>query len=153
MEFNTLEHNPTVIASVGSLIYSKNTKRYLFLLRNGDRFNDTWSIAGGKINKNESIVNALKREVYEEIGFDISNYKLIPLETFTTPNNYFCYYTFLIPIETEFIPILNNEHKGWAWTDIENIPKPTHPGLFKTVRLEEILSKIKTTETIHFSTN
>lgn len=146
MEFIPLNESTITVESVGALIYAKQSRRYLFLLRNGAKFSDTWSIPGGKIDQNETVIDALKREVLEEINFNISNEKIIPLETFTTSNHYFCYHTFLVLVNKEFIPVLNNEHKGWAWTDIESIPKPTHPGLFKTVHISEILSKIKIIE-------
>lgn len=146
MEFVPLNDTEVTVASVGALIYSKKTKRYLFLLRNGSKFADTWGIPGGKINTNETVIDALKREVSEETNFDITDTKIIPLETFTTSNQYFCYHTFLVITDKEFIPLLNHEHKGWAWTNIECIPKPIHPGLFKTVHISEILSKIKVIE-------
>jgi len=44
----------------------------------------------------------------------------------------------------EFIPKLNKEHKGYAWVSIEGWPKPLHPGVFSTFKIEEIMGKIKT---------
>lgn len=147
LEFGSLSSfQKTNVESVGALIYAQETNRYLFLLRSGDRFAGTWSIAGGKVEPDEIIISALYRETQEEIGYDISRSKIIPLETFTTENNYFCYHTFLVLVEKEFIPTLNHEHSGYAWAPITSVPKPTHPGLFKTIHLEEILTKIKTVE-------
>lgn len=136
------------IVSVGGLIYCTNTGRYLFLLRDGQKYPGTWSIAGGKIEIGESVISALVREVQEEIKFDISDCKKIPLETYTSVDNYFCYHTFLVLVDREFVPILNYEHRGWVWCTIADIPKPTHPGLFKTVKIEEIANKIKNVETL-----
>ena len=47
-------------------------------------------------------------------------------------------------VEEEFIPTLNNEHKGYAWTNIDGWPKPLHPGVFSTVKTQEISDKIAT---------
>lgn len=147
LEFGSLkDFQKTNVESVGALIYAKETNRYLFLLRNGDRYGGTWSIAGGKVEPGEVAISALYRESQEEIGYDISNSKIIPLETFTTENNYFRYHTFLVLVTKEFLPILNHEHSGYAWAPITAVPKPTHPGLFKTIHIEEILTKIKTVE-------
>lgn len=132
--------------SVGALIYCVSTGRYLFLLRSGNKFDGTWGISGGKIEVGETVVVALRRELEEEIGLKLSSEKLIPLETYTAENNYFCYHTFLIIVKKEFIPILNSEHRAWAWTRIEDVPRPTHPGLFKTIRLNEIQSKLRAVE-------
>jgi 8-oxo-dGTP pyrophosphatase MutT (NUDIX family) len=147
LEFSFVNQIPVKIESTGALIYCINTNRYLFLLRSGSRFSDTWSIPGGKIEAGESIIDALKRELAEEINFNISNQKLIPLETYTAANQAFAYHTFIIVVDREFIPELNNEHKAYAWTGITDVPKPIHPGLFKTIRLDEIQQKIKTVET------
>ena len=81
---------------VGALIYSQSTKRYLFLLRSKSRYSGSWGIVGGKVESNETVIQALTREIQEEIGVDYANKKFIPLETFTSDNQKFVYYTFLI---------------------------------------------------------
>jgi len=48
----------------------------------------------------------------------------------------------------EFIPKLNNEHRGYAWTSIEDHPKPLHPGVWRTFNFKSIVNKIKTVETV-----
>lgn len=146
LEFSFVNQIPIKIESTGALIFCVNTNRYLFLLRNGVKFADTWSIPGGKVEPGESVIQALNRELIEEINFDVSQHKLIPLETYTSLNQNFAYHTFIIPVKTEFVPFLNFEHKGYAWTSITDIPKPIHPGLFKTMRVDEIQQKIKTVE-------
>ena len=56
------------------------------------------------------------------------------------------YNTYVSVIKNEFIPKLNDEHKGYAWTKIDSWPKPLHPGAFSTFTAEEILKKISTLE-------
>lgn len=146
LEFSVVNSIPVKIESTGALIYCTTTNRYLFLLRNGSKFSNTWSIAGGKVEVGESTIQALTRELQEEIGLDISFYKLIPLETYTADNQNFVYHTFILVVDQEFIPVLNKEHKGYAWTEIEHVPRPLHPGLFKTLHIEEINKKIKAIE-------
>jgi hypothetical protein len=46
-------------------------------------------------------------------------------------------------VEKEFIPILNAEHSGYAWTEIEKYPKPLHPGIWASLNTDVILEKIK----------
>ena len=50
-------------------------------------------------------------------------------------------------VEDEFVPKLNDEHRGYAWTSIEDHPKPLHPGVWRTFNFQVILDKIKTFET------
>lgn len=123
----------------GIFFYSKNTKRFLYLLRN-DPSNYTWSIPGGKIEKNETLFEGLERECIEELNFNISNLKLIPIQKFT--NNTFTYNTFFCMIEEEFTPELNDEHIGYAWVGEEQYPRPLHPGLFSTVNIDLVREKL-----------
>lgn len=128
--------------SAGIFFYSNNTNRYLFLLRTDK--NASWSIPGGKIEKNETLLSGLKRECLEEISFDISNHKLIPIQQFV--NNTFVYHTFFCKVNFEFIPILNKEHCGYAWVIKDQYPKPLHPGLFSTINFDVVKEKLKLIE-------
>ncbi len=146
MAFNYLE---TINHSgVGTLFFSKNTKRYLFLLRHGARFSNTWGLVGGKIEKNETILEALNREIIEEIGMMPDIIKYIPIESFTSNDNQFQYHTYICQVNNEFLPILNHEHVGYCWTSLPNYPKPLHPGVWNIFNFDVIKEKIKTIETI-----
>ena len=62
--------------SAGIFFYSKSTRRSLYLLRNESK-NPTWSIPGGKIEKNETLLAGLKRECQEEIAYWDDDFKLV----------------------------------------------------------------------------
>lgn len=128
--------------SAGIFFYSESTNRYLFLLRTDK--NQSWSIPGGKIEKDETLYEGLIRECREEISIDISNYKIIPIQQFV--NNTFVYHTFFCKIKEEFIPILNDEHCGYAWVLKNSYPKPLHPGLFNTINFDLVRDKLKLIE-------
>lgn len=132
--------------SVGALFLSKNTSRYLFVLRSGAKYDSTWAFVGGKVEKNETEYTALQREIIEEIGFMPLVLKTIPVEKFTNSKNNFTYTTYVCLIEEEFVPKLNDEHKGYAWSKLTSWPKPLHPGVFTTLQVTEISAKIKTIE-------
>jgi 8-oxo-dGTP pyrophosphatase MutT (NUDIX family) len=131
----------------GALILSLETKRYLFLLRNQKRHAGSWGLVGGKLEDNETPVIALQREINEEIG-NIDIKKIIPLEKFTSENNTFVYHTFLLTVDKEFIPVLNKEHKGYAWTYLDDYPRPLHPGVWRTFNFKSVIDKIKTFEKV-----
>lgn len=125
--------------SAGIFFYSRNTSRYFYLLRTDK--NPSWSIPGGKLEQDETILDGLKRECLEEIQIWDDDYKLIPLQKFV--NNDFVYHTFFCSVDREFIPILNKEHSGYAWVGEENYPKPLHPGLFNTINFDLVRNKIR----------
>jgi len=131
----------------GALIYCLLTKRYLFLLRNQKKHAGSWGLVGGGVIPGESPIEALHREIIEEIG-PIEIGKIIPLEKFTAENQNFEYHTYLVTTPTEFIPQLNDEHRGYAWTRLDDHPKPLHPGVWRTFSFKSVVDKIKTVETV-----
>ena len=138
--------------SVGVWFYSLDTRRYLYLLRNDSRNPETWGLPGGKAESGETLLAAMQRECEEEIGMFPEYVRLVPLEQFTSVDGAFTYHTFFCCVATEFRPVLNHEHLGYAWIDSLTWPKPMHPGLWNTVNFDAIKSKIETIKTaIHTS--
>lgn len=125
--------------SAGVFFYSKSTNRYLYLLRSDIR-SPTWSMPGGGIEKDETLLEGIARECMEEMQFDITELKLIPIQKFV--NNAFTYHTFFCEVQEEFIPALNDEHVGYAWVGEGLYPKPLHPGLFSTVNIDIVIEKL-----------
>ena len=139
MEKATIVSSSNMNQAAGVFFYSKSTQRYLYLLRT-DIKNPTWSIPGGGIDQDETLFEGIARECDEEMAFDISELKLIPIQKFV--NNNFVYHTFFCEVEEEFIPTLNDEHVGYAWVKEGQYPKPLHPGLFSTVNIDIVLEKL-----------
>lgn len=128
-------------SSAGVFFYASNTNRFLYLLRNDSKNPSTWGIPGGKVEKDETLLEGIERECLEEIGFFPQNPKLIPIQKFI--NHTFIYHTFFCKIEEEFTPKLNNEHCGYCWIDPVHYPKPLHPGLFNTINFDVVQEKLK----------
>ena len=127
----------------GALVYARTTNRYLFLLRTKHRSAGHWGIPGGKIEFGETVIQGLVREIKEEIGVDFAKKKFIPLETFTADNRKFIYYTFLVDCDKEFVPELNWESAGYAWTSIDSLPNPLHPKARKMISSSRLIKKFK----------
>jgi len=128
--------------SAGIFFYSNVTQRFLYLLRTDSKNPGNWGIPGGKIEKEETLLEGIERECLEEIGFFPKEAKLIPIQKFV--NNTFTYHTFFCEVTAEFIPKLNEEHCGYAWVGDNQYPKPLHPGLFSTVNFDVVQEKLKT---------
>lgn len=125
--------------AAGVFFYSESTDRYLYLLR-ADSRSTTWSIPGGGIESHEALLEGMIRECREEMDYDISDLKLIPIQKFVNGN--FSYHTFFCKVDAEFIPNLNHEHVGYAWVRSGLYPKPLHPGLFSTVNIDIVIEKL-----------
>ena len=116
-----------IIVCSGALVYALNTKRFLFLHRAKGRHDNLWGLVGGT---NE--------------GSETPWEKTIPLETFISNDSKFHFYTYLCVVEDEFLPTLNDEHNGYAWTEFNKWPKPLHYGLRNTLSNKINLSKLET---------
>ena len=134
--------NKSRIKASGALFLSVETKRFLFLLRADDTYTNTWATVGGRAEKKESIIESLSREIREEIGFLPIVRKTIPIDLYISNDNRFEFHTFICLVDKEFIPLLNKEHKGYAWTDIESFPILLHPSLFNALKSNELNQKI-----------
>ena len=138
----------SVVKAVGVLFFCITTNRYLYLLRKDSKYPDTWGLAGGKVESGENLIAAVTRECTEELGSMPAVDQLIPIEKFTSSDSCFEYHTFWCRVETEFTPVLNSEHIGYAWIDSGHWPRPLHPGLWNTVNLDSIQNKIKILESV-----
>ena len=128
----------------GALFYSTSTKRFLLLQRTDFKTRGMWGLVGGRARYTESAFEGLKREITEEVGISPKFKKVIPLEMFTSNDQKFYFNTFVIAIESEFIPKLNKEHSGYCWCNFECWPKNLHAGLRNTLNNKAIKGKLLT---------
>ena len=132
------------IVCSGALFYARNTKRFLFLERTKTKTAGQWGLVGGMAEGDETPWKALEREIGEEVGKTPPIKKVIPLEMFTSNDSKFFFHTYLAIVENEFIPTLNDEHSGYAWTNVNCWPKPLHVGLRNTLQNRAIKDKLQT---------
>jgi len=126
------------------LFYAKTTGRFLLLQKRQGKHEGTWGLVGGTTISGETPWEGLQREIQEEIGSIPVIIKTIPLETFVSNDNVFNFHTYLCVIENEFVPVLSNEHQGWAWATIDRAPKPLHQGLRNSFSSKIIRTKLQT---------
>lgn len=140
MAFNSLNQ---IICS-GGLFLAKDTKRFLFLLRNQGKTAGTWGLVGGKKEPTDNtLFDALTREIQEEVGKTPTIKKIIPLELFVSNDQHFQYNTYALIVDKEFIPTLNDEHSGYAWCEFEAWPKPLHQGVKNSFNNKIIKAKLE----------
>ena len=127
----------------GALFYTLDTKRFLFLHRTKGKQSNLFGLVGGTTEGTESAWQGLKHEIKEEIG-EVTIKKTIPLETFISNDSQFLFHTYVCVIEKEFIPVLNEEHDGYAWVSFGKWPKPLHQGLRATLSNKTNVTKLDT---------
>ena len=132
------------IVCSGALFYAKTTGRFLLLQKAEGKHAGTWGLVGGTNVTGETPWQGLQREITEEIGAIPKIIKTLPLETFVSNDRVFNFHTYLCVIETEFVPILSDEHSAWAWSTVDRAPKPLHQGLRNSFSSKTIRTKLQT---------
>lgn len=128
---------------VGAIITSESTGKVLTVLRSpAESYPNTWTFAGGRVEESESEIEALKRELQEELQLT-SFKKIIPLHRYQSRSKDFVYDTYIVLIDDEFTPVLNWENIGYAWTNIHSLPAPIHPKTRQMMSSARLVEKFK----------
>jgi 8-oxo-dGTP pyrophosphatase MutT (NUDIX family) len=141
MENNT---GTNQIICSGGIFLARDTRRFLFLLRSQGKTAGTWGLVGGrKEETDDTPCDALNREIAEEVGVTPKIKKIVPLELFTSNDQNFQYNTYVVMIDREFIPVLNEEHSGYAWCSFDAWPKPLHQGVKNSFANRAVRAKLE----------
>lgn len=85
---------------------------------NEEYFKGAWEFPGGKLEDNEMLFDGLKRELLEEIGFDIKDRKMKIINYYDEIKNELHYIEldFLIEVDNkDFNVVLSDEHVDYCW--------------------------------------
>lgn len=138
------EFNSKEIECSGALILSKSTKRILLLQKSSGKHYGKWGLVGGAHNTDETIWEGLSREIEEELSFLPQIIKTIPLEKFVSNDSLFNFSTYLCVVDSEFMPVLSQEHMAWGWFNLNTLPKPLHKALDLSLKNKIFQAKIQT---------
>tara|TARA_B100001769_G_C22086644_1_gene585812 strand:+ start:526 stop:903 length:378 start_codon:yes stop_codon:yes gene_type:complete len=116
----------------GVLLICKETNNFLLLKRNAKAsYPKTWSVVSGGIEKGESPLEGIKRELKEETQIDSKNIKF---EFFEHQNNLIPYFDFYLGYcDEEFVCKLDHENTDWGWFNLKTLPKPLFPTLYSSL--------------------
>lgn len=122
-------HNKPMQLQVGVKAIIRNKDGALLLLRRNnvlstDSEETSWDIPGGRINPDESLEYALRREMREEIGCDISvSPRLIAAQDIfvDTKNLHVVRLIYAIEVDTTLIITLSNEHGAYQWVEPDTL--------------------------------
>lgn len=134
----TTDRFPDLLDTVGCFCQRKDDK-FLILLRRSDKVEgNTWGLPAGKIELGESPVNAIRREVKEETGLDLSQASI---------NHFSDVYIKLIDYDFLFrifstrlqgspkVTLDPTTHQDFMWvTPVESFEKNLFPGLPECIK-------------------
>lgn len=131
--------------SVGIIIISRDSDR-IFMLHRVNR-PITWSGLAGGMEKGETPVETIKREIKEEIGLDPNTIQNINVVG-TSDTMGHTHYVTVGFVDTEFeVPnLLIEENDDYGWFDENNLPSPLHPGFMKSLNM--VKNSLNLTENI-----
>lgn len=101
-----------------SAIYVVIENHVLFLQRGKCRVeNGKWGVPAGKLEKNESPLDAAIRELFEETGIEVDRAALINLGTLymRKPDLDYAYHSFELKLNQFPLVVLSDEHHAHRW--------------------------------------
>ena len=102
-------------------LYIEHGDLILLLHRHANKSQgNKWGIPGGKVDKNETPLEAVIREVFEETGYDVSKQPIETLDTVYvehTATDHIVYHMFRTKLQGDpaAVKINFHEHKGFTW--------------------------------------
>lgn len=99
-----------------------------------------WVVPGGKVKRDENVIDALKREVNEETSLSIVSYQWIGEDVFKVENKFFHAAHFLCKVKSTKNIILEKSLTEYRWITKKEVDNYSIPTKIK----KEILNVFKT---------
>ena len=98
------------------------------LLVKSFKWKDFWTVPGGHIEVGETAENAVKREIKEEVGLDISSARLLLIQEAIYPKNFnlhkhFIFLDYLCLSKSKEVELDNREIQEYVWMTPEEALK------------------------------
>jgi len=117
----------------GGVLLIDTTSNNFLLCQRGKNvtFANSWSLFGGKIERDEDVLDGVKRELYEESKINPKN---VIFKLFEVQNDMgYPYYFYLGFCNGKLKCQINEENQDWGWFSMENLPKPLFPTLYSSL--------------------
>lgn len=123
--------------SIGVRALVINDQNQVLLIKH--TYSDSWYLPGGGVNKQEHLLDALYRELDEELKLIVKTPPIL-LGSFTNFHEHKSdFITVFVVASYTMNPSTNFEIEKWAYFDLENIPATTSRGTKR--RLQEYYNK------------
>lgn len=94
-------------------------KNKILLVKHKKKFKNMWSVPGGRVEDDESILEALRHEVFEETGMKVVSEYPLGFFELKLDNKNLIFFVFECKVSGKFSE--NKEIKDFKWTDIDKI--------------------------------
>ncbi len=101
----------------------KKNNEVLITKRKVAPFKDKFVLPGGKLDKSETLIDCLKREILEEVGLDVVMAKFFDYYEVVLPDRYYLVMYFICNVENFNLNINFDEISEYSWiskNDIQN---------------------------------
>jgi len=119
------------------VLYNKEKKLLLQNRKTISKFGEEWAFFGGKLEKEESPEDAIKREIKEELNYNIFNYKYV--KKFKNKVNGSIIHVFTAPFSGDLTQFTLREGDGMKLFSIKEYKKLK---LIPGTRMPEILDEL-----------
>lgn len=113
-----------VLAS-GGLVYN-SLGQFLILQTSKGKDFGKWVVPGGKLDLNETPIDAFAREVFEETGLTVNHVNLLGIRDYTARSgNHYQFYDYTSSVEDDKRIKINEESLAFRWITKDQIPNFT----------------------------
>jgi 8-oxo-dGTP diphosphatase len=149
------------LGMVGALIWSPTKQKYLILKRSSakDFAGDVWECGTGRVDQGESFSEALKREVYEELGVDILIDFIIGTAHFfrgeKIPENEMIGVFYFCTLDDPDSIRVSWEHSTYRWVSLDEAERllPEDFWLVRLIKRAEFIKSLVPSEMIDYQRN
>jgi NAD+ diphosphatase len=127
---------PTFNVAVSNIIYNKDYTKVLLIQQYGRKSN---ILVAGYVNKGENLIEAVKREIKEEVGLDIISCKFNDSRYYEKSNSLIC--NFIVTVENENF-YCNPEVDFAKWYNIDEACEVILQGGIAQYFLQESIKKV-----------
>lgn len=112
-----------------NILVVKNNKVLLGLLTEKWSYQgkQVYGVPGRDLHFKESIGNGVKRDIKEELGADVTNYKVISINANYEYSNHYIGIGIKAEISGEIRRLKKEDWESWEWFDVDKIPDNLFP--------------------------
>ena len=142
------------LAGIAAVVWSVETGKYLLLKRSKtkDFAPNVWECVTGRVEQNESYIEALYRETYEELGVVVQPICILGTTHFyrgtETVENELLGVVYGCELSDESAPILSDEHDDMCWINYDqaismlDAQDPSTRWLLRVLHRVEVVKKL-----------